>query len=75
MALQPAAGAKDLNPRQVESNRKLSERLASVFRLWGYDEVSPPRVERLDTLMAEVPSPVRTWYGWLLMSPWGSARR
>ena len=52
MALQPAAGAKDLNPRQVESNRKLSERLASVFRLWGYDEVSPPRVERLDTLMA-----------------------
>ena len=52
MALQPAAGARDLNPRQVESNRKLSERLASVFRLWGYDEVSPPRVERLDTLMA-----------------------
>ena len=52
MALQPAAGAKDLNPRQVESNRKLSEQLASVFRLWGYDEVSPPRVERLDTLMA-----------------------
>ena len=52
MALQPAAGARDLNPRQVESNRALSERLASVFRLWGYDEVSPPRVERLDTLMA-----------------------
>ena len=52
MALQPAAGARDLNPRQVESNRLLSERLASVYRLWGYDEVSPPRVERLDTLMA-----------------------
>ena len=52
MALQPAAGARDLNPRQVETNRKLSERLASVFRLWGYDEVSPPRVERMDTLMA-----------------------
>ena len=52
MALQPAAGARDLNPGQVESNRKLSERLAAVYRLWGYDEVSPPRVERLDTLMA-----------------------
>ena len=52
MALQPAAGARDLNPRQVESNRLLSERLAAVYRLWGYDEVSPPRVERLDTLMA-----------------------
>ena len=52
MALQPAAGARDLNPLQVESNRVLSERLAAVYRLWGYDEVSPPRVERLDTLMA-----------------------
>lgn len=52
MALQPAAGARDLNPRQVENNRRLSERLATVYRLWGYDEVSPPRVERLDTLMA-----------------------
>ena len=52
MALQPAAGAKDLNPRQVETNRQLTERLASVFRLWGYEEVSPPRVERLATLMA-----------------------
>ena len=52
MALQPAAGAKDLNPRQVETNRLLSERLACLFRRWGYDEVSPPRVERLDTLMA-----------------------
>jgi len=49
MALQPAAGAKDLNPRQVETNRQLTERLASVYRLWGYDEVSPPRVERLAT--------------------------
>ncbi len=52
MALQPAAGARDLNPRQVETNRNLTERLARVFRLWGYDEVSPPRVERMKTLMA-----------------------
>ena len=43
MALQPAAGARDLNPHQVETNRNITERLARVFRLWGYDEVSPPR--------------------------------
>lgn len=52
MALQPAAGARDLNPQQVEHNHRLRERLASVYRLWGYEEVSPPRVERLDTLKA-----------------------
>ncbi|KZR71723.1 ATP phosphoribosyltransferase regulatory subunit [Prochlorococcus marinus str. MIT 1318] len=52
MALQPAAGARDLNPQQVELNQKLSQRLAEVYRLWGYDEVSPPRVERLETLKA-----------------------
>ena len=52
MALQPAAGARDLNPHQVETNRNITERLARVFRLWGYDEVSPPRVERMKTLMA-----------------------
>ncbi|GCE65416.1 ATP phosphoribosyltransferase regulatory subunit [cyanobiont of Ornithocercus magnificus] len=52
MALQPASGARDLNPQQVERNTRLRERLAEVYRLWGYDEVSPPRVERLDTLEA-----------------------
>ncbi|MFL0781925.1 MAG: ATP phosphoribosyltransferase regulatory subunit [Prochlorococcus sp.] len=52
MGLQPAAGARDLNPQQVETNHQLREQLATVYRLWGYDEVSPPRVERLDTLMA-----------------------
>ena len=52
MGLQPAAGARDLNPQQVEVNHQLREKLANVYRLWGYDEVSPPRVERIDTLMA-----------------------
>ena len=52
MALQPAAGARDLNPQQVESNQQLSKKLADVYRIWGYEEVSPPRVERLETLMA-----------------------
>ena len=52
MVLQPASGARDLNPQQVERNMRLREQLAEVYRLWGYDEVSPPRVERLDTLEA-----------------------
>ena len=52
MALQPASGVRDLNPQQVRRNHELRETLAEVFRLWGYEEVSPPRVERMDTLKA-----------------------
>ncbi len=52
MALQPAAGARDLNPQQVEENHRLSKLLAHVYNLWGYEEVSPPRIERIDTLTA-----------------------
>ncbi len=52
MALQPPSGLTDLNPQQVEKNQLITKRLADVYRLWGYSEVSPPRVDRLDTLMA-----------------------
>jgi ATP phosphoribosyltransferase regulatory subunit len=52
MALQPAAGARDLNPREVDGNRWLCDQLAAVYRLWGYAEVAPPVVERLETLEA-----------------------
>jgi len=52
MALQPAAGAKDLNPRQVEGNRRIRQTLAAVYRLWGYQEVDPPSIETLNTLAA-----------------------
>ncbi|MFO7628686.1 MAG: ATP phosphoribosyltransferase regulatory subunit [Prochlorococcaceae cyanobacterium] len=52
MALQPAAGARDLHPREVDRNRQLADQLAAVYRLWGYQEVSPPSIERLDTLEA-----------------------
>lgn len=52
MALQPAAGARDLNPREVEHNRLLCGQLAQVYRLWGYQEVAPPHFEHLDTLEA-----------------------
>lgn len=52
MALQPAAGARDLNPRQVEANRQVRQQLAEVYRLWGYSEVDPPSIETLKTLAA-----------------------
>ena len=52
MALQPAAGARDLNPRQVEGNRQVRQQLAEVYRLWGYREVDPPSIETLKTLAA-----------------------
>jgi ATP phosphoribosyltransferase regulatory subunit len=52
MALQPAAGARDLNPRQVEGNRRIRQTLAAVYRLWGYQEVDPPSIETLNTLAA-----------------------
>lgn len=52
MALQPAAGVRDLNPGEVERNRSLCERLAAVYRQWGYRQVAPPTVERADTLEA-----------------------
>ncbi|MFM7313355.1 MAG: ATP phosphoribosyltransferase regulatory subunit [Cyanobium sp.] len=52
MALQPAAGARDRNPWEVDQNRRLRTLLADVYRLWGYQEVDPPTIERLDTLEA-----------------------
>jgi ATP phosphoribosyltransferase regulatory subunit len=52
MALQPAAGARDLNPREVEHNRWICTQLAGVYRLWGYQEVAPPHFEHLSTLEA-----------------------
>ena len=52
MALQPDAGAKDLNPRDVGRNRQICDQLAAIYRLWGYQEVTPPSFERLDTLEA-----------------------
>ncbi len=52
MALQPAAGARDLNPHQVELNHEICNQLSNTYSIWGYEEVSPPRVERIDTLVA-----------------------
>ena len=52
MALQPASGVRDLNPQQVQRNQELRETLAEVFCLWGFEEVTPPRIERMDTLKA-----------------------
>ena len=50
--MQTVLGAKDLNPKQVEINHLLSKELAKVYKQWGYEEVAPPSLERMPTLMA-----------------------
>ncbi len=52
MTLQPASGARDLNPQQVKKNQLIASKLSSLYRLWGYERISPPHIERLETLMA-----------------------
>ena len=52
MALQPAAGVRDLNPGEVEQNRSICAQLSAVYRCWGYQQLTPPSVERSDTLEA-----------------------
>ncbi|WP_269616947.1 ATP phosphoribosyltransferase regulatory subunit [Prochlorococcus marinus] len=52
MTLQPASGARDLNPQQVRKNHHIGSKLSSLYQLWGYERISPPHIERLDTLMA-----------------------
>ena len=52
MNIQPAFGTKDLNPQEVQKNKLTSSKLSNLYKLWGYQEVSPPKVERLETLMA-----------------------
>ena len=74
MALQPASGARDLNPQQVEHNKALRERLAEVYRCWGYEEVSPPQVERMETLKAGGGLTAQTSCAWWPMNPWDCAQ-
>ncbi len=52
MALQPPSGLKELNPHEVEINNLLTNNLGLIYDQWGYKQVSPSTVERLDTLMA-----------------------
>ena len=52
MTLQPASGARDLNPQQVKKNHLIASKLSNLYQLWGYERISPPHIERLDTLMA-----------------------
>ena len=52
MTLQPASGARDLNPQQVKKNHLIASKLSSLYQLWGYVRISPPHIERLETLMA-----------------------
>ncbi len=50
--MQLTQGSKDLNPIQIEENQRFTNKLAEIYDLWGYDEVSPPRIEHIDTLTA-----------------------
>ncbi len=52
MTLQPASGARDLNPQQVKKNHLLASKLSSLYQLWGYVQIAPPHIERIETLMA-----------------------
>ncbi len=52
MPIQPAFGTKDLNPKEVEQNQQISAKLSSLYVKWGYQEVYPPKVERIETLVA-----------------------
>lgn len=42
-------GTKDLLPQEAAGKRAIEERLAAMFRRWGYDEVITPTMEFLDT--------------------------
>ncbi len=53
MAIQPALGTKDLNPQEVQINQFLTSTLADLYQQWGYEEVSPPNIDTLQTLMAD----------------------
>ncbi len=52
MTIKNVSGTKDLNPQQVEENNYLLSKLSEVYRQWGYQEVSPPKVENINTLTA-----------------------
>lgn len=43
-------GMRDFLPGSAAIKRKVEDVLAKLFRLWGYDEVTTPVVEYLDTL-------------------------
>jgi ATP phosphoribosyltransferase regulatory subunit len=52
MVYQPAEGARDLLPLDVEKKRWIEDRLQQVFHRWGYHRIITSTLERMDTLMA-----------------------
>lgn len=44
-------GTRDFLPGEASQKRKLENRLANLFASWGYEEVSTPVMEYLDTLV------------------------
>ncbi len=52
MTLQKSFGTKDLNLKDVQLNQLINNKLSNLYKMWGYEEITPPKVERLETLMA-----------------------
>ncbi|MEA5599943.1 ATP phosphoribosyltransferase regulatory subunit [Nostoc sp. UHCC 0252] len=52
MVYQPASGARDLLPLDVEKKSWIEDRLQQVFHRWGYHRIITSTLERMDTLMA-----------------------
>ncbi|MFN6461587.1 MAG: ATP phosphoribosyltransferase regulatory subunit [Nostoc sp. DedVER02] len=52
MVYQPALGARDLLPLDVEKKSWIEDRLQQVFHRWGYHRIITSTLERMDTLMA-----------------------
>jgi len=50
MRLQPAAGARDLNPGQWIRNRRLCAQTGHDYRSGAIRKWAPPAIEHLDTL-------------------------
>ncbi|WP_269622957.1 ATP phosphoribosyltransferase regulatory subunit [Prochlorococcus marinus] len=52
MSIQSKFETKDLNPDEVKNNKQIIFRLSNLYKKWGYEEISPPTLERIETLIA-----------------------
>lgn len=50
LVLEIPYGTRDFLPQEAAAKRAIEERIAAVFKSWGYDEVVTPTIEFLDTL-------------------------
>ena len=50
LVLEIPYGTRDFLPREAAEKRAIEGKIAETFKRWGYDEVSTPTIEFLDTL-------------------------